>query len=328
MPDLASFNDAVQMPALYHPSVGKLKDGQLLLNSLGLPVPNSGNFAVVYQTQYENKRHALRCFIRPAPDQEERFRHISEHLKQRPCRYFVDFQFHPEGLRVGGKWQALMIMEWREGISLERYITSLLSDAKGLLNLAGQWVDMFDHLRTLDIAHGDIHPDNVIVHDGQLYLIDYDAVYIPSLEGRQIQEVGQRNYQHPQRNRKHYGLNIDHFPAWVIYYTLVLLSIDPDLWKRHQGGDQKLLFTAEDYKNPSQSALLLELEQSDNAILKLIAKNMKSLSQSEFADLPALSHAIVRAGGLPTQPQAPSDWWRDHQSSQTSRVSQTWLKKR
>ncbi|AIZ45135.1 hypothetical protein QR90_08515 [Deinococcus radiopugnans] len=221
-----------------------------------------------------------------------------------------------------------MTMEWRDGVPLERHITSLLDNSDGLLHLAGQWIDMFDHLRTLDVAHGDIHPDNVIVHDGELYLIDYDAIYIPALQGRAIQEVGQRNFQHPQRNGSHYGLNMDHFPAWVIYYTLILLSIEPGLWKRYQGGDQKLLFTAEDYKNPDQSLLFGELEQSSHPLFKLIARKMKAMLQSEFADLPALSHAIVRAGGLPTQPQAPSDWWRDHQVESVAQPTQTWLKKR
>lgn len=328
MPDLASFSEAVQMSASYHPSLGDLRNGKLVVNSMGLPTPDSGNFAVVYQTEYSGKRHALRCFIRPAADQGERFAHISAYLKRYPCRYFVDFEFHPQGLRVGGQWQPLMVMEWCDGVPLERHIKSLLGDADRLLKLAGKWVEMFDYLHNLDLAHGDIHPDNVIVHNDKLYLIDYDAVYIPALKGKSIQEAGQRNFQHPERNSSHYGPYMDNFPSWIVYYTLVLLSIDPDLWNRYQGGDQKLIFTADDYREPDKSQILNELVQSKNPIFQLVAHNIRDMLKRKLEDVATLNENLVRAAALPLPPQAPSDWWKDHQP--TSRVTgmPSWLKKR
>lgn len=336
MPDLSAFNDAVQVPALYHQSLGDIRNGQLLCNALGLPVPSSGNFAVVYQTSSQGKKHALRCFIKPAADQEERFRYIAEHLQRYPCAHFVDFQFHSQGLLVGGHWQPLMVMEWRDGTPLETHIVSLLGDSSGLLDLAGQWADMFDHLRSIDIAHGDIHPDNVIVSGGKLCLIDYDAIYVPTLAGRSIQEAGQRNFQHPQRNAGHYGPYMDHFPAWVVYYSLILLSIEPELWTRFQGGDQKLLFTAEDFKTPTQSAMFQHLDGSPIAIFQLISCNMRAMLANDLTAVPVFSRSVVQAGGLPLPPQPPlwwikpqgvSDWWRDHVEKPAAQPK-NWLRKR
>ncbi|PJI55677.1 hypothetical protein CTI14_02745 [Methylobacterium radiotolerans] len=304
---------------------------------MGLPVPSSGNFAVVFQTEVESKKYALRCFSRPATDQDERFRAITAHLKAQKCKYFVDFSYHPQGIRVNGEWQALMVMEWKDGVPFEKYVVSLLNSSQALLDLAGKWVDMFEHMRSIDLAHGDIHSDNVIVDNDQLILIDYDAIYIPALNGRTIQEAGQRSFQHPDRDASHYGPYMDHFPSWVVYYSLLLLSVEPDLWNRYQGGDQKLLFTAEDYRDPDGSSLFQYLESSEISIFRLIAKNMRAMLTSDIKSAPPLSRNIINAGGLPLPPQPSrwwvnsqvgSDWWRDHLNQEASPAKPNWVRKR
>ncbi len=337
MPDSVAFTDAIQTPGLFHPSVGKVSNGKLKMSPLGIPMPISGNFAVVFQTQVGKHRYALRCFSKPAGDQAERFEKISLHLAPHASKYFVHFKYHPEGLRVGKQWQPLMVMEWSKGASLEAHIESLLGDSEGLLGLAGQWVDLFEHLREIDLAHGDIHPDNVIVTDGELKLIDYDAIYVPALQGRKIQEVGQQNFQHPGRTGDHYGPYMDHFPSWIVYYTIILLCVQPELWNEFDGGDQKLLFSKADYAQPDQSLLIAALERSEIAIFPLIARNIRSLLAKTVETVPALSHNIIQAGGLPLPPQPPlwwikptvaSDWWKDHVSDAAPHTPKSWTRKR
>ena len=337
MPDLAAFANSIQTPKLFHPAVGDIRNGKLLLTPLGLPRVSSGNFAAVFETEHQGQKYALRCFTKPAHDQTERFEKIAQHLEAHPCPYFVYFSYHPEGLFVDGSWQALMVMEWRSGVSFEEHVRSLLPSSEALLNLAGDWVDMFEHLRSLQIAHGDIHSDNVIVNDGQLYLIDYDAMHIPALDGRRIQEAGQRNFQHPDRNDSHYGPYMDHFPSWLVFYSLILLSIQPELWNDFEGGDQKLLFTVDDFRQPDQSRLFQHLERSENILFQLIARQIRSFLASDIRDIPPLSRAAVQAGALPlpatptiwwVKPQVASDWWLDHVREESAKSPTSWVKRR
>lgn len=333
MPDSVAFSDAIQTPQLFHSSVGDVKSGSLRLNQFGIPVPNSGNFAVVFQSEWKDRSYALRCFSKPAADQDERLREIMAHLKANASHYFVAFEYYPQGLLVGGQWQPLMIMEWKDGVPFEKHVQSLLNSSEGLLNLAGDWVDMFEYLRSIDLAHGDIHSDNVIVDNGQLVLIDYDAIYIPKLAGRTIQEAGQRNFQHPGRNQSHYGPYMDHFPSWLVYFSLILLSVQPDLWDEFDGGDQKLLFSVDDYQNPDKSKLFSLLQTSKIAIFPLIASKLRSFLAMDIRDVPPLSRYIIKAGGLPLPPQPPlwwvnsqvaSDWYRDHLDEQKKKPRPTW----
>ena len=137
-------------------------------------------------------------------------------------------------------------MEWLEGDALQVYIERNLDDPLALLNLAEQWVMMTKQLRAAEIGHGDLQHGNVIVSGGQLRLIDYDGMYVPALAGRQSHEIGHRNYQHPLRSEREFGPQVDHFSTWVVYTSLAALTVQPELWRAHGGGDECLLFRRED----------------------------------------------------------------------------------
>lgn len=323
MPSATDFNAAVQSPALMHASLGDVRNGRLVLRN-GLPRPISGNFAVVYQTEVGARKFALRCFLKPASDQRERYRAIRAHLDAHPSEHFVGFAYHDEGLRVNGRWEPLMVMEWRSGERLDEHVERLLGDSAALLDLSAAWIDLFERLRGMRVAHGDVHSENIIVDGGRLVLIDYDAMYVPALAGKRIQEGGQRNFQHPRRGADDYGPTMDHFPSWVVYFTLLMLSVDASLWKTFDGGDQALLFRAEDFEKPDASALFRLLRQSDIAIFNVIERTLSDYLGRAVNDIPPLSRVTVAAGGFPLPPQpatwwvtpaTPSDWWRDHGGS-------------
>src|SRR4029077_855325 len=108
-------------------------------------------------------------------------------------------------------------------------------------------------LKDSRIAHGDLQHGNILIVNGQFKLVDSDGMYVPTLARRNSHEVGHPNYQHPRRVATHFGPYLDNFSAWVIYVSLVALSIDPTLWQTTGAGDECLLFRQEDFNNPDTS---------------------------------------------------------------------------
>ena len=102
------------------------------------------------------------------------------------------------------------------------------------------------------------------------WLIDYDGVYIPEFAGK-LNKLGggQADYQHPQMNQRPFTERMDDFSALVIYVALVAVATSPEIWHRYmkvdpqQGKllDSNLLFTHQDFKVPTQSPLIRELQR-------------------------------------------------------------------
>ena len=102
----------------------------------------------------------------------------------------------------------------------------------------------------MGIAHGDLQHGNIKVEAGcRIILVDYDGMFVPSMQGFTSNELGHRNYQHPGRTKDHFGGYLDNFSAWSIYTSLYCLTLDPTLWRKLEAGDECLLFRQEDYVN-------------------------------------------------------------------------------
>jgi predicted flap endonuclease-1-like 5' DNA nuclease len=194
-------------------------------------------------------------------------------------------------------------MEWVKGELLNEYIRKHLGNSIALLDLAKRWFSMVTALQAAGIAHGDLQHGNVVVVNGELRLIDYDGMYVPTLAGRASNEVGHRNYQHPQRTEFDFGISTDNFAAWVIYITLLALSIDPGLWHRVQGGDEYLLFRREDFADPLSSATFALLSKHSDQRLETLANFFQSLlfySPDRFPPLDDQKFAYPSSSGFNT----------------------------
>jgi hypothetical protein len=145
-------------------------------------------------------------------------------------------------------------MDWVEGQPLHLYIEQHLNDLERIKRLANDWVALVESLEMRRIAHGDFQQDNLLVDSvtGALRLIDYDGMFVPTLAGQPSAESGHPAYQHPLRDRSHFGPTLDRFSALVILCTLRVLCEAPDLWYRFHNGDN-LLFRREDYVAPEES---------------------------------------------------------------------------
>lgn len=102
----------------------------------------------------------------------------------------------------------------------------------------------------------DLKPDNILVRsDGTLTLVDYDGMYVPTMQGRSARELGSPDFRHPLRTAERFNEHIDDFPLAVILLSLKALSLSPSLWNTY-GASDRLLFSATDYHDLSSCAVL------------------------------------------------------------------------
>lgn len=287
----------------------ELRAGKVENDQMGLPKPRTGTFASVYKVQCGQRTWAIRCFLMDFRDQQERYTAISNHLAKVTLPYTVGFEYIPKGILVGKQWYPILKMEWVEGERLDRYIEKNLHNPSVLLSLARKWIEMVKRLQQASIAHGDFQHGNIIVERDNLRLIDYDGMFVPELKGRVSHETGHRNYQHPKRKETDFGLYLDNFSAWVVYLSLMALSMDADLWQRFKGGDECLLFRSHDFEQPDSSDLFKTLEKSPDEHIRSAAALFKALLFLNPQQIPFLdSQAPLPSASVTALPA----WLKDH----------------
>ena len=169
----------------------------------------------------------------------------------------MDFAYLPQGIRVNNDWFPALQMEWAEGIALHLFIAQNLHNPSQLVRLSQDFKQLILQLQEHGIAHGDLQHGNILVCDTDLHVVDYDAVFVPALQGTMSAELGHRNYQHPNRGAHDFHALLDNFSAWLIYVSLTCLVEDPSLWQLLDGGDDCLIFRQRDFANPTESRSLV-----------------------------------------------------------------------
>jgi serine/threonine protein kinase len=269
-PTPQDYNEALQNPRLSFEDAD-LQAGTPDITPLGLPRPITGGFASVYSVRSNSRRWAVRCFLRDFADHRERYGEIARHLAAARLPYMVHFQFLEKGIRVRGQWYPILKMEWIEGSTFQEAIEANIQNPEALINLAERWIKMLAALKQHGIAHGDLQHGNILIAGGDFRLIDYDGMFVPSLAGRASHEVGHRNYQHPARVETDFGPHLDNFSGWVIYFTLIALSVDGSFWGRYGNNQEHLLFQKEDFDQPRFSRVFRSLRHiKDDRIQKYL----------------------------------------------------------
>lgn len=292
LPRGSAYMEALQDPATAFADPD-LAAAQPVLTPLGLPRPVSGNFASVFRMDSpDGKSWAVRCFTRAFDDMARRYSAIDLHLRKLPrtSTWRVGFEFQERGVQVGGDWFPIVKMEWASGQPLLSYIEQHLWDGPALAYLAIRFATLVDELRRSGVAHGDLQHGNILVAPGgDLRLVDYDGMFVPPLAGLTGNELGHRNYQHPGRAPGEFGLHLDSFASWVVYASLVGLSIDPLLWGRLDGGDECLLFRSHDFADPANSEALAAFESTGEPVLADLAGRLREYLRNDVTAVPPLS---------------------------------------
>ena len=276
------------------------------MDVLGLPRVNVGLYAVVFSVNYGHKAYAVRCYIGQFPKRQERYDKLRQQLTAHPLQSFVDFEYIHEGILVRNAWYPIVRMDWVEGDALSRVLDRNLS-APILDYLARRWYGLLAELSRANMAHGDLHHGNILLEkSGNLRLIDYDAVYLPTLPKEPSHEVGHRNYQHPARTERDYVesvTNADSFSALVIYLALRALQFDPTLWKTFSDGEN-LLFRREDYERPGKTAVWTALENSWDQQVRQLTKMLARWCMMPTSAIPSLDQLLPHLQPRPSKSAA------------------------
>ena len=178
-------------------------------------------------------------------------------------------------------------MKWVEGKNLKQYICAHCNESTIIKTLARDFLDMVISLHTKGIAHGDLQHGNIIVSEsGELFLVDYDSMYVPAMEGDFPDIIsGLIDYQHPARkNNKVSSKSVDYFSELVIYTSLLGIAEDPTFVSTYKVEDSEgLLFSASDFGSLETSKIYNELKRLKNAdIDRCLAILLEYLSENDL----------------------------------------------
>jgi hypothetical protein len=272
-PSPQDYNEAVQNPSTAFADED-LRTGVPELDGLGLPRPNSGNFASVYKVAVGDRNYAVRCFLNDVADNKIRYEMISRAIMADELSETVGFEYQHKGIFVGGEWFPILKMDWVDGVTLDRYVEEHLSEPAKLEEVAARFRRLYEALAANGTAHGDLQHGNIMVlPDGQLRLVDYDGMFVPEMAGMRSAELGHRNYQHPKRTAELFNKDLDNFSALVIYASLLALQ-HADVHAYFNRDNDCLLFSQKDLENPEQSHLVWGLVSLDRKEISDVVQSL------------------------------------------------------
>jgi serine/threonine protein kinase len=294
-PSFGEYSDALRLNlevVLSDPVLGR---GTLCTRGPGLPAVHGGTYALTFAVVTSSGKFAVRCFHKELDSLPVRYGAIERHLGRINSPYFVDCQFQPNGITTESGTYPIVRMEWVEGPNLAAYVADHRHDAGALLELRFALRRLAMHLRAKGVAHGDIQPSNVIVQgDGNLRLIDYDGLFVPELATIGSAELGQRNFQHPGRQARHFDASLDVFSFAVIDFALRALSVRPDLWDLTSSGEDAFLLRATDFTEPAHSAILALLGREPG--FEQRTRDLASVCVAPFESIPPLEDFVAGRG--------------------------------
>lgn len=289
-PSPQDYNEAIQNPALSF-ACPELASALPVLDEFGLPRPNTGMFASVYQMQSSSVRGsawATRCFLSFVADQKERYAEICKTLEAKNFDFMLQCGFQEKGILVGGLWYPLLKMQWCNGLTLDNWLKENLNSADNLELFLLAFKELVFSMRAAGVAHGDLQHANILLCGQKIVLVDYDCMYVPGLFGMQSNELGHRDYQHPGRDSSCFGPELDNFSSWVIYLSVLILIQDPQIWKRLACGEDALIFRQKDFIYPNNSFRFWELENHPDTVVSRSAKLLRYFCLLPYEELPPL----------------------------------------
>ena len=262
-----------------------------VLDDHGEPYRSSGAFAVVFKMQDKRtgKYYALKCFTEEQEGRADAYRQIADELDMVDSPYITSVKYMEKELFVDSQCEEdefpVLLMDWVEGETMEAYIAANYHNQSVMSMLCYRFGEMAAWLRTQSFAHGDIKPDNIIVRpDGSLTLVDYDGMFVPSMKGSQSPTIGTRDFSHPLRTVDDFDETIDDFSLASIALSLKAISMKSTLLDIY-GASDRLLFSENDYRNPSNSKVISALQElmCDKDFCTLYSLFMLALARKELS---------------------------------------------
>ena len=262
-----------------------------VLDDHGEPYRSSGAFAVVFKMKDEQtgKCYALKCFTEEQEGRAEAYRQIADELDMVDSPYITSVKYMEKELFVDSQCEEdefpVLLMDWVDGETMEAYIAANYHNQSAMLMLSYRFSKMAAWLRTQSFSHGDIKPDNIIVRpDGSLTLVDYDGMFVSSMKGCKSPTIGTKDFCHPLRTMDDFDETIDDFSLASIALSLKAISMNSTLLDIY-GASDRLLFSENDYRNPSNSKVISALQElmCDKDFCTLYSLFMLALARKELS---------------------------------------------
>jgi serine/threonine protein kinase len=276
---------------IFDPEISK---GKLVTSQLGRILSPGG--ANLYVCLYRIDDWIIRCFCRtdkkaPPLTITKRYENISTFCQNHsmsvsallPITYIqkgieIDIVDRDSYTLVKTAILPLVKMPFVKAPSLGRFIAAHYKDTVCMQQLANAWLHLIQTLECAKIAHGDLDLTNILVEKQgtglTLKLIDYDNMWLPTLEGLEQTEYGHEPFQHPSfqpPNKRPYNAEMDRFSALVIYLSIKALAARPQLYQDWGADDtNRLLFTKKDY--------MAEIQNEGGHITELEMLNIPELA--------------------------------------------------
>ena len=277
-----------------------LKKLKMKLDSNGLLLQWQGQMANVYKATYNNEKFAIKIFTRKKEGLLERYEKLhnffisKKELKQSP--YFTTFDYIQNAIEMNlskqGKTAIFPIvkMRWAEGDTLESFIEKT-NDPKEIKTVSKNFMKLVDFLENHEIAHGDLHPKNILVDKKlNLKLVDYDCIYINDFKGKKQPETGDQDCQHPNREKFPYDEKIDRFSALVIYLALLAISEKIELKDHKDTGD--FIFSKSDFEKPNKSPLFKKFNEISSGSVTTLTEKLKKYCDQTKPNIPSLKEIL------------------------------------
>ena len=262
-----------------------------VLDDHGEPYRSSGAFAVVFKMQDKSsgKYYALKCFTEEQQGRADAYRQIADELDLLDSPYITSVKYMEKELFVDSQCEEdefpVLLMDWVDGETMEAYIAANYHNQSAMSLLCYRFGKMAAWLRSQSFAHGDVKPDNIIIRpDGSLTLVDYDGMFVSSMKGCKSPTVGTRDFSHPLRTMDDFDETIDDFSLASIALSLKAISMKSTLLDIY-GASDRLLFSENDYRNPSNSKVISALQDlmCDKDFCTLYSLFMLALARKELS---------------------------------------------
>ena len=282
-----------------------------VLDDHGEPYRSSGAFAVVFKMQDKStgKYYALKCFTEEQEGRADAYRQIADELDLLDSPYITSVKYMEKELYVDSQCEEdefpVLLMDWVEGETMEAYIAANYHNQSAMSMLCYRFGKMAAWLRSQSFAHGDVKPDNIMIRpDGSLTLVDYDGMFVPSMKGYKSPTIGTKDFCHPLRTMDDFDETIDDFSLASIALSLKAISMNSTLLDTY-GASDRLLFSENDYRNPSNSKVISALQglMCNKDFCTLYSLFMLALARKELS---ACSFRLF-IGEKPIQPQTFED---------------------